>query len=138
MARPPVVKAAGFNSSINVTPLVDVMLCLLIIFMVVTPMLQKGQAVTLPSTADPQKVPEDSKQILVVINQKKQYWVEKEGPMDEAPFQAKIVETYQRNPASSIVIKADARLEFGVVKKTMLSIRDAGFQQVGLVSTKKQ
>jgi biopolymer transport protein ExbD len=138
MARPQVVKAQNVNSNINVTPLVDVMLVLLIIFMVVTPMLQKGQAVKLPSTADPQKVPEDSKQILVVVNHNKQYWIEKEGPMEEGAFQSKIVETYQRNPASSIVIKADKMLEFGVVKKTMLSIRDAGFQQVGLVSSKKQ
>ena len=130
-------KSGNFNSSINVTPLVDVMLCLLIIFMVVTPMLQKGQAVQLPSTADPQKVPEDSKQILVVVNAKQDYWIEK-TKMTESEFLTQIREVYQRNPASSIVIKADAHLSFGVVKKVMLSIRDAGFQQVGLVSSKKQ
>jgi biopolymer transport protein ExbD len=130
-------KGADFNSNINVTPLVDVMLVLLIIFMVVTPMLQKGQAVKLPLTSDPAKVPEDSKQLLVVVNDKSEYWIEKER-MPEAQFQVKIREAYQRNPGSSIVIKADARLNYGVVKRTMLEIRDAGFQQVGLVSLKKQ
>ena len=130
-------KSGSFNSNINVTPLVDVMLCLLIIFMVVTPMLQKGQAVQLPATTDPQKVPEDSKQVLVVVSAKQEYWIEKEK-MTEEVFLTQIVEAYQRNPASTIVIKADSRLNFGVVKKIMLSIRDAGFQQVGLISSKKQ
>ena len=72
------VKSGNVRSDINVTPLVDVVLVLLIIFMVVTPMLQKGQAVKLPSTPNPSKVPEDNKQILVVMNDRKDYWIEKD------------------------------------------------------------
>ncbi len=128
---------AEVKADINVTPLVDVCLVLLIIFMVVTPMLQKGQAVKVPVSAEPQKVPEDAKQILVVVSEKREYWINKDK-VTEPQFQAQIQETFQRNPGQSIVVKADARLEFGVVKKTMLAIRDAGFQQVGLISMKRQ
>ena len=92
------------KADINVTPLVDVVLVLLIIFMVVTPMLQRGEAVTLPKTLNP----------------------------------AKIKEAFDRNPGSTIVIKADGRLTFGDVKKTMISIKDAGYQQVGLITEKKE
>ena len=134
------VKAGTVRSDINVTPLVDVVLVLLIIFMVVTPMLQKGQAVRLPSTQSPDKVPEDSKQILVALSDKKVYWIEKESEkqqMTEEEFPQKIRETYQRNPGSSIVVKADARLTWGDVKSAMLEIRDAGFSTVGLITERK-
>lgn len=127
----------GVKAEINVTPMVDVVLVLLIIFMVVTPMLQKGQAVTAPVTLSPEKIPEDSKQILVAVNDKEQYFIDK-APMDLATFKAKIKEAFERNPGSSIVIKADSHLTYGVVKQVMLTIRDAGFQQVGLVTLKKQ
>ena len=85
----------------------------------------------------PEKVPEDSKQILVAVSDKEEYFIDKEK-MDLEAFESKIKEAFQRNPGSSIVIKADSRLTYGVVKKVMLTIRDAGFQQVGLVTLKKQ
>ncbi len=134
------VKSGTLQSNINVTPLVDVVLVLLIIFMVVTPMLQKGQAVRLPSTQSPDKVPEDSKQILVALSEKKEYWIERESEktkMTEEQFPEKIREAYERNPGSSIVVKADARLTWGDVKTAMLEIRDAGFTTVGLITERK-
>ena len=67
------IKAGKPNSEINVTPLVDVMLVLLIIFMVVTPMLQSGPAVKLPVTSDPPQKPEDKTQILVALTVDKSY-----------------------------------------------------------------
>src|SRR2546423_6403849 len=57
----------AMNSEINVTPLVDVCLVLLIIFMVVTPMLQKGVPVNLPVTEDPEKTPDSEKQLLISV-----------------------------------------------------------------------
>jgi len=135
-------KSAGsVKADINVTPLVDVVLVLLIIFMVVTPMLQKGQAVTLPRTVNPAKKPDDQNQILVAIDKDKQMWVEKGNQKDkvsEAQFPAKIKETFERNPGSTVVIKADARLTYGDVKKTMLKIKEAGYQQVGLITEKRE
>ena len=129
--------SAQVKSDINVTPLVDVVLVLLIIFMVVTPMLQKGQAVQLPVTTNPPKKPDDKNQILVVIDKDRSMWIEKEK-MSEAQFPAKIKESFERNSGSSIVIKADSRLTYGDVKKTMINIKEAGFQQVGLVAQKKE
>ena len=134
--------APDVNSEINVTPLVDVMLVLLIIFMVVTPMLQRGQAVKLPLTQNPEKKAEDSKnQIMVVVNATKQYFVDYSGTklrnLTEAQFGQAIKEAYERNLNGTVVLKADARLAYGDVKKTMVKIKDAGFGNVGLVTEKR-
>src|SRR5438093_5325006 len=106
--------SGSVKADINVTPLVDVVLVLLIIFMVVTPMLQKGQAVRLPQTFNPAKKPDDKNQILVVINEKLETWVEKDR-VPESQFPEKIKEAFERNRGSSVVIKADARLTYGDV-----------------------
>src|SRR5262245_59514600 len=115
------------KADINVTPLVDVVLVLLIIFMVVTPMLQKGQAVKLPQTTNPAKKPDDKNQILVAITEKKVITIERGTEKDtvlQSDFDAKIKEAFARNPGSSVVIKADKRLTYGDVKGTMLKIKD--------------
>jgi biopolymer transport protein TolR len=130
-------KGADVKSDINVTPLVDVVLVLLIIFMVVTPMLQKGQAVQIPLTLNPPKKPDDKNQIMVVIALNHDMWIEKEK-MSEDQFPAKIKETFERSSGSTVVIKADSRLTYGDVKKTMIKIKEAGFQQVGLIAQKKE
>src|SRR5215831_6629273 len=108
------------QSDINVTPLVDVCLVLLIIFMVVTPLLQKGVSVQIPQTDNPDKKPENPKQ------------------KSKAEFQSALDELYQRNPSSEIVIKADQRLKYGDVKEVFKMAKDAGFQDVGLIAEKKQ
>ena len=128
--------SGNVKADINVTPLVDVVLVLLIIFMVVTPMLQKGQAVKLPQANNPAQKPDDKNQILVVVNDKNQYFIDKEQ-MTEDQFNLKIKETFERQQSSPIVIKADSRLTYGVVKKTMMTIKDAGFQSVGLIAERK-
>ena len=129
--------SGNVKADINVTPLVDVVLVLLIIFMVVTPMLQKGQAVKLPQTNNPAKKPDEKNQILVVISDKHDMWIDKDK-MSEEQFNTRIKETFERNQSSPIVIKADSRLTYGDVKKTMMKIKEAGFQQVGLITDKKQ
>ena|SRR5438093_5111200 len=129
--------SGNVKADINVTPLVDVVLVLLIIFMVVTPMLQKGQAVKLPQTNNPAKKPNEKNQILVVISDKHDMWIDKDK-MSEEQFNTRIKETFERNQSSPIVIKADSRLTYGDVKKTMMKIKEAGFQQVGLITDKKQ
>ncbi len=132
------VKTEAVNSAINVTPFVDVVLVLLIIFMVVTPMLQKGPPVQLPKTSEPPKKPEDKSQILIAVGLDKNVWVEKEKVSDDADLVAKLTEEYQRNKKASIVIKGDARLTYGDVKKPMLKIKGVGFEQVGLISQRQE
>jgi len=124
------------KADINVTPLVDVVLVLLIIFMVVTPMLQKGHPVKLPQTTNPATKPDEKNQILVCVTDQKEMWIDKDR-MTESDFNTKIKETYERNQSSTIVIKADSRLTYGDVKKTMMTIKSAGFQSVGLIAEKK-
>ena len=130
------VKPGRIQSAINVTPLVDVVLVLLIIFMVITPMLQKGPTVKLPLTSNPPKKPDDQKQLLVAIQQDKFIWLEKDK-LSEEEFPTRIREAFERNPGSSIVIKGDARLPYGDVKKAMLAIKDAGFTSVGLIADRR-
>ncbi len=134
-----VVEAGKPNAEINVTPLVDVMLVLLIIFMVVTPMLQTGPAVKLPVTTDPPQKPEDKTQILIAVTVDKTYAIGKDsGRMTEDGLKARMAEEYARNSTAPVVIKGDARLPYGEVKKAMQIVKDAGFEQVGLIAEKRQ
>jgi len=129
----------SLQSDINVTPLVDVCLVLLIIFMVVTPMLQKGMDVQLPITDDPDKKPENAKQRLISVKWETppKYFIDtKWFPPEE--FQKALDELYQRSPTTELVIKADQRLTYGEVKKVMRMTKDAGFEDVGLIAEKKQ
>src|SRR5499427_3430922 len=127
------------QSDINVTPLVDVCLVLLIIFMVVTPLLQKGISVQLPTTDNPDKKPENSNQKLVTVavgNPPLYYFEADRLPKQE--FQQRLDELYQRAPQTDLIIKADQRLKYGDVKDVMKMTKEAGFQNVGLIADKKQ
>jgi biopolymer transport protein TolR len=123
------------RSQINVTPLVDVCLVLLIIFMVVTPMLQKGVDVALPETRKPEKMPENSKQLDVSVKQDGsvfvgQNWV----PDDQLAGTLKTV--HDQTPDKSVVLKGDRRLKYKKVRDVMKLINEAGFSRVGLVTEK--
>jgi len=131
------VKIDEVNSAINVTPLVDVMLVLLIIFMVVTPMLQKGPPVIMPKASDPPKKPEEKTQLLVTVAQNKDLYIEKDKLPGDAEFAARLAEEYLRNKSATIVLKGDARLTYGDVKKALLKVKEAGFEQVGLITQKQ-
>jgi biopolymer transport protein ExbD len=128
----------ALQSDINVTPLVDVCLVLLIIFMVVTPLLQKGISVQLPVTDNPEKKPESAKQklISVVWATPPKYYLETKW-LPKAEFEKELDEMFQRDPGVELVIKADQRLKYGDVKAVMRITKDAGFQDVGLIVDKK-
>ena len=124
------------KSDINVTPLVDVCLVLLIIFMVVTPMLQKGKAVMLPQTERPDKKPESDKELLISVQADKTIFIDTKWFPDKE-FAAKMKEMGERSSNKDVLIKADQRLNFGDVKHVMGMIKDAGFEHVGLITEKK-
>jgi len=129
------------KSEINVTPLVDVVLVLLIIFMVVTPMLQKGRPVQLPETANPAALPEDESEILVSVSyngpgEKVSVWLDtKEVNLPD--LEALLVETYQRNPGKRVVLKGDKRLSYGDVKDVMMIVNRSGFTGLGIIAERK-
>ena len=124
------------KSDINVTPLVDVCLVLLIIFMVVTPMLQKGKAVMLPQTERPDKKPESDKELLISVQADKTIFIDTKWFPDKE-FAAKMKELGERSSNKDVLIKADQRLTFGDVKHVMGMVKDAGFEHVGLITEKK-
>jgi len=128
----------GVKSDINVTPLVDVVLVLLIIFMVVTPMLQKGKDVQLPMTANPNvKKSDDKNDVLVSITSDGTLYLET-NMITKEQLAATLSETFQRSPGKTIIIKGDKRLTFGDVKDVMLIVNQAGFTNVAVMADRAQ
>jgi biopolymer transport protein ExbD len=131
-------KKGKLNTDINVTPLVDVVLVLLIIFMVVTPMLQKGKPVQLPTTKNPAGLPEDENELLISVafsgpGNPPTVWLEtKQVTLPD--LETLLQETYQRNPTKRIVLKGDKRLSYGEVKDVMMAVHRANFTGVGIIA----
>ncbi|WP_437922620.1 ExbD/TolR family protein [Sorangium sp. So ce291] len=121
----------GLKSEINVTPLVDVVLVLLIIFMVVTPMLQRGKDVKLPQAA---KVDEEKKEVdplILSITLEKTVWVESDQ-YDDAGLAERLTREFVAQPGRKVLVKGDQRLTFGDVRKVMETARKAGAKSVSL------
>jgi len=126
-------KKGGPISDINITPLVDVVLVLLIIFIVVAPQLQKGVEVQLPVTAK-HKVPEDKKKkeeektIVVSVKQTGELFIGKQQVVDRSDF-VRLMRTEMQKPenlSKPIVIKGDARLTYGEIRHLMQDIQELG------------
>jgi biopolymer transport protein ExbD len=121
----------GVKNEINVTPLVDVVLVLLIIFMVVTPMLQRGKDVRLPQVSKPDEEKKDSDPIIMSITTDKKIWIESNS-FPEDKVEAELAAQLQAQPGRPILLKGDETLTFGDVRKVMDIARRAGAKGVGL------
>jgi biopolymer transport protein TolR len=134
------VDTKGLNSEINVTPLVDVMLVLLIIFMVVTPMLQKGKAVQLPQVMHPEKESDTGKDLIVSVQYLKHgasfsYNVYLgQNPVEKKNLATRLMDELRKDPTKEIYLKGDKRLNYGSVREVMEICHEAGFQQVKLAT----
>ncbi len=128
---------AALTSDINVTPLVDVCLVLLIIFMVVTPMLQKGVPVNLPVTDQPDKTPDTEKQLQISVKADGTVYL---GPnvVRKDQVEASLKEIHDRTPDREIAVKGDRLVKYGDVLDVLKACRDVGFNDVGLVSQPKK
>jgi len=122
----------GIKSDINVTPLVDVVLVLLIIFMVVTPMLQRGKDVKLP-VATKQKTPEGEAPdpMIVSVTADKRVWLEKDPVTDDQLKQALGVKL-AAEPWKPILVKGDQSLTFGDIRRVLKDAQDAKAKAVKL------
>ena len=132
---PPVV------SDINVTPMVDVMLVLLIIFMVITPMLSKGQTVTMVKARNPIKMQEADKEdaVLIAITRDGKVFLSPGNQLVQPDTLGSKVKDLQTNRTDKTVyIRADARARFAGVTEVIDNLRTAGVDQLGLLTEEIQ
>jgi len=121
----------GIKAEINITPLVDVVLVLLIIFMVITPMLQRGKAVRLPQVNAPDKETKEGDPLILSITDEKKVFVESEG-FDDNGLAEKVKEELLAQPGRKIMLKGDERLTYGDVRKVLEVTRKAGAKGISL------
>jgi len=126
---------AKLQAAINITPLVDVVLVLLIIFMVMAPQMRKGPDVDLPDTAKPPEQGDERGKILVTIDEAGGLWID-DQPIAAEHFGEGLRAAVGAEPDPKVVIRGDSRLHFREVRQAMLAIEEAGFQGVGLVANR--
>lgn len=121
-----------FMSDINVTPLVDVMLVLLIIFMVTAPMMMEGVAVNLPQTeAKSIKTQEDP--LILSVNKDREIFLEQQKiKFEDLEKKVKIIFKYRRS--KEVLLRADRDVPYGYVIKVIASVKRAGIDKLGLVT----
>lgn len=122
-------------SEINVTPLVDVMLVLLIMFMVTTPLMQQGIEVDLPKTAASGVETTDEPLVLVIEANKKMRIAKADINMDALSDKIKAIMGTRKN--KQVYIQADRRVDYGHVAEAMAEIRRAGVFNIGLITNPK-
>lgn len=128
-------KAPDIMPDINVVPMADIMLVLLIIFMVVTPMLQKGVSVDLATTQNPSDLPDADKEDAVLIS------VTRSGniffgtqQVSQEQITDKVRDALTNKIDKTIYVKSDARAQYGSVVRVVDEVRAAGVDQVGLLT----
>jgi biopolymer transport protein ExbD/biopolymer transport protein TolR len=132
-------EGSKINSNINVTPMVDVMLVLLIIFMVITPMLQNKVNVDLAKVTDPTAMPDEDKEDAVVIAVTRDNRVYLgQNQISMADLGPKVADLLQNKTDKQIYMRADARAQYGTVEDAIDNVRTAGVDQVGLLTDKRQ
>jgi biopolymer transport protein TolR len=127
----------GVKADINVTPLVDVMLVLLIIMMLVAPMLQQGVSVKLPTAANTVDKPEVQGQTVVAIGRDKSMYLNAK-PVQEAEMATRVNELLENSKDKIVLIKADEEVEYGAVMAAMDQLRQAGIEDIGLITERKR
>jgi biopolymer transport protein ExbD len=125
--------SGGVKSDINVTPLVDVMLVLLIIMMIVAPLLQQGVAVTLPIATNTTEKPETQEQTVLAITADKRLFVNA-VQVAEQDLPRRIEQVLEEKKEKIVIIKADEDVEYGAVMDAMDTLRASGIEDMGLIT----
>src|SRR6516165_1541267 len=121
------------QAAINITPLVDVVLVLLIIFMVMAPQMRKGPDINVPNTAKPSQQGDERGRILISIDETGGLWIN-DQLIPAEQFTEALIEAVGAEPDPKVVIRGDAKLHFREVRQAMNVIEQAGFRGVGLVA----
>jgi biopolymer transport protein TolR len=132
-------EGANINSRINVTPMVDVMLVLLIIFMVITPMLPQGIPVDMARTANPMLMPDADRAdaLLVSVMRDGKIFLGNENVTAEA-LTERVRDRLASRANKTVYIRADARARYGMVVEAVDDVRAVGVDQLGLLTEKKE
>ena len=132
-------EGAKINSNINVTPMVDVMLVLLIIFMVITPMLTNSVPVDLAKTSSPLAMPDAGRRDAVILSVMRdgQMFLGSEKVTGDA-LSRKVRDTMANRVNKIVYVRADARARYGVLVEAVDDVRSAGIDQLGLLTEKRE
>ena len=125
-----------FLSDINVTPFVDVMLVLLIVFMITAPLLQTGVEIELPEVDTP-NIPENKDPIIITINKNNETFISKKQITSDM-LNEKLKEIKKANSKTQIYIRADKSVTYDVLMKVMKQIIDSGILNVNLITLPKK
>ena len=126
----------GMVAEINVTPLVDVMLVLLVIFMVTAPMMQQGVQVNLPK-ADAKGINAQEDTVIVAVDKSGRTFINK----DEVPagyLRGRLAEMFSTRTKKEVFLKADSGVPYGEVVRAMADIKGAGIERLGMVTEPAQ
>jgi biopolymer transport protein TolR len=132
-------EGAKVNSNINVTPMVDVMLVLLIIFMVITPMLQKGTIVEMAKTNNPIQMPDADKEdaLIVAVQRDGTVFFDAQKVMSPDELTQKVKERVSSRTNKEVFVRADARAHYKAVVDVVDDVRSAGVDQLGLLTEQR-
>lgn len=119
-------------SDINVTPLVDVMLVLLIIFMVTAPMLMQGVEVNLPQTTT-KNIKTQDEPLMLTVNKNQEIFIEKHQ-IELSSLETKIKKIFKNRRDKEILLRADKDVPYGFVIKVIASVKQAGIDKLGMVT----
>lgn len=120
------------KANINVTPLVDVVLVLLIIFMVVTPLIASGVAVDLPRTAHHARKPDDGKDIIVSVARDGRVYVGTQPLLRVEDLGRAVLAEQRKFPNKTVFLKGDLRTRYGAVRRAMQALHEVEIQDVVL------
>ena len=125
-------EAGKIRAEINVTPLVDVVLVLLIIFMVVTPIIASGVPIELPRTVHHDRKPDDGKDIIISVTKEKRVFVFGHLMADPKDVTRVVEEERRKHPDKNAFIKGDHLTTYGAVRAVMEAVHKAGLTDVML------